>query len=121
MGPAAAQDEADNADAAGRRRARLVSRPLFAAGFTTAFGAHGVAANLGAFTSGRHESLLVLGGLLALYDGAEVLLKPVFGSLADRIGCAPACSSPPPDSPSPSCPAWQACSRRRWRSASAPG
>ncbi|WP_443068876.1 MFS transporter [Streptomyces sp. NBC_01361] len=28
-------------------------------------------------------------GLLALYDGAEVLLKPVFGSLADRIGGKP--------------------------------
>ncbi|MEU1629177.1 MFS transporter [Streptomyces sp. NPDC020096] len=63
--------------------------PLYAAGFTTAFGAHGVAANLGRFTSGHHASLLVLGGLLALYDGAEVLLKPVFGSLADRIGARP--------------------------------
>jgi MFS family permease len=58
--------------------------PLYAAGFTTAFGAHAVAANLGGATS-----LLVLGGLLALYDGAEVLLKPVFGSLADRIGARP--------------------------------
>jgi MFS family permease len=57
---------------------------LYAAGFTTAFGAHAVAANLGGATS-----LLVLGGLLALYDGAEVLLKPVFGSLADRIGARP--------------------------------
>lgn len=27
--------------------------------------------------------------LLAVYDGAEVLLKPVFGSLADRIGPRP--------------------------------
>ncbi len=63
--------------------------PLYAAGFTTAFGAHGVAANLGRFTSGHHSSLLVLGGLLALYDGAEVLLKPVFGTLADRIGARP--------------------------------
>lgn len=63
--------------------------PLYAAGFTTAFGAHGVAANLGRFTTGHHESLLVLGGLLALYDGAEVLLKPVFGTLADRIGPRP--------------------------------
>jgi MFS family permease len=34
-------------------------------------------------------SLLVLGGLLALYDGAEVLLKPVFGTLADRVGAKP--------------------------------
>jgi MFS family permease len=58
--------------------------PLYAAGFTTAFGAHAVAANLGGATS-----LLVLGGLLALYDGAEVLLKPVFGSLADRVGARP--------------------------------
>src|SRR4029079_14774034 len=33
--------------------------------------------------------LLALGVLLALYDGAEVLLKPVFGSLADRIGPRP--------------------------------
>ncbi|MEZ0067297.1 MFS family permease [Streptacidiphilus sp. MAP12-20] len=60
--------------------------PLYAAGFTTAFGAHGIAANLGSYTAGHHQSLLVLGGLLALYDGAEVLLKPVFGALADRIG-----------------------------------
>lgn len=63
--------------------------PLYAAGFTTAFGAHGIAANLGRYTEGRHASLLVLGGLLALYDGAEVLLKPVFGTLADRIGARP--------------------------------
>ncbi|MDJ0346501.1 MFS transporter [Streptomyces sp. H10-C2] len=63
--------------------------PLYAAGFSTAFGAHGIAANLGSFTSGHHQSLLVLGGLLALYDGAEVLLKPVFGALADRVGARP--------------------------------
>lgn len=60
--------------------------PLYAAGFTTAFGAHGIAASLG---GEAHISLLVLGGLLALYDGAEVLLKPVFGTLADRIGARP--------------------------------
>ncbi|KUN75961.1 MFS transporter [Streptomyces griseoruber] len=63
--------------------------PLYAAGFTTAFGAHGVAASLGAHTGDAATSLLVLGGLLALYDGAEVVLKPLFGSLADRIGARP--------------------------------
>ncbi|MER6630293.1 MFS transporter [Streptomyces sp. NPDC000987] len=63
--------------------------PLYAAGFTTAFGAHGVAASLGGDTAGAVTSLLVLGGLLALYDGAEVVLKPVFGTLADRIGARP--------------------------------
>ncbi|MFI5895148.1 MFS transporter [Actinoplanes sp. NPDC051513] len=63
--------------------------PLYAAGFTTAFGAHAIAANLGGFSGDAVTSLLVLGGLLALYDGAEVLLKPVFGSLADRVGARP--------------------------------
>ncbi|MFB6838552.1 MFS transporter [Streptomyces sp. NPDC056361] len=63
--------------------------PLYAAGFTTAFGAHGIAANLGGFSDDAVTSLLVLGGLLALYDGAEVILKPVFGTLADRIGAKP--------------------------------
>ncbi|WP_307622893.1 MFS transporter [Streptomyces sp. V3I7] len=63
--------------------------PLYAAGFTTAFGAHGIAASLGALSHDAVTSLLVLGGLLALYDGAEVLLKPVFGTLADRIGARP--------------------------------
>ncbi|MFI9596034.1 MFS transporter [Nonomuraea sp. NPDC052265] len=63
--------------------------PLYAAGFTTAFGAHGIAANLGGFSHDAVTSLLVLGALLALYDGAEVLLKPLFGSLADRVGARP--------------------------------
>jgi MFS family permease len=63
--------------------------PLYAAGFTTAFGAHGIAANLGGRSQDGVTSLLVLGGLLALYDGAEVLLKPVFGTIADRIGARP--------------------------------
>src|SRR4051794_9833591 len=63
--------------------------PLYAAGFTTAFGAHAVAANLGGFSDDAVTSLLALGGLLALYDGAEVLLKPVFGALSDRIGARP--------------------------------
>lgn len=63
--------------------------PLYAAGFTTAFGAHGIAANLGAFSGDAVTSLMVLGGLLALYDGAEVVLKPLFGTLADRVGGRP--------------------------------
>ncbi|WP_350276307.1 MFS transporter [Kribbella sp. HUAS MG21] len=63
--------------------------PLYAAGFTTAFGAHAVAANLGGSSEDAVASLLTLGVLLALYDGAEVVLKPVFGALADRIGARP--------------------------------
>lgn len=63
--------------------------PLYAAGFVTAFGAHSIAASLGGYTQSEHASLLTLGILLAVYDGAEILLKPVFGSLADRIGPRP--------------------------------
>jgi MFS transporter, DHA1 family, tetracycline resistance protein len=59
--------------------------PLCAAGFVTAFGAHSVASGLGFLQA----NLLALGLILAIYDGAEVLLKPVFGSLADRIGPRP--------------------------------
>ncbi|MEU6572417.1 MFS transporter [Streptomyces sp. NPDC046805] len=72
-----------------RRSAGPQVWPLYAAGFTTAFGAHGVAASLGARSADAVTSLLVLGGLLALYDGAEVVLKPVFGTLADRVGARP--------------------------------
>lgn len=68
-------------------RSRLF--PLYGAGFVTAFGAHSIAASLGGYAEAKHASLLTLGLLLAIYDGAEVLLKPVFGSLADRIGPRP--------------------------------
>ncbi|MFF0268164.1 MFS transporter [Kribbella sp. NPDC004536] len=63
--------------------------PLYAAGFTTAFGAHAVAASLGGRSSDAVTSLMTLGALLALYDGAEILLKPVFGAVSDRIGARP--------------------------------
>ncbi|WP_443050774.1 MFS transporter [Streptomyces sp. H27-D2] len=77
------------ANAAARPALARQMWPLYAAAFTTAFGAHGIAANLGGFSADAVTSLMVLGGLLALYDGAEVLLKPVFGTLADRIGARP--------------------------------
>jgi MFS family permease len=62
---------------------------LYLAGFTTAFGAHGIAAALGAETDNIGLNILTFGILLALYDVAEVILKPVFGSLSDRIGVKP--------------------------------
>lgn len=80
---------AATADPADQRPRRAAIGALYAAGFTTAFAAHSVAANLGGYTRSQHESLLALGVLLALYDGAEVLLKPVFGALADRFGPRP--------------------------------
>ena len=63
--------------------------PLYAAGFVTAFGAHSIAASLGAVTHQQHASLLTLVLLLAVDDGAEVVVKPVFGSLVDRVGSRP--------------------------------
>lgn len=60
--------------------------PVYGAGFVTAFGAHAVAANLGAYALGRHDSLFELGLILGVYDAAEVVLKPVFGAVVDRRG-----------------------------------
>ncbi|MFD9960102.1 MFS transporter [Amycolatopsis sp. NPDC058986] len=70
-----------------RSRSRLF--PLYAAGFVTAFGAHSIAAGLGGYTEAERASLLTLGFLLAIYDSAEVVLKPLFGALADRVGPRP--------------------------------
>ncbi|MDQ0677347.1 MFS family permease [Arthrobacter pascens] len=68
---------------------RTSSAPLYAAGFVTAFGAHSIAAGLGAQSENIGLTLLNLGILLALYDVSEVFLKPVFGALSDRIGAKP--------------------------------
>ncbi|AUZ35628.1 MFS transporter [Arthrobacter sp. PGP41] len=70
-------------------KAASVSAPLYAAGFVTAFGAHSIAAGLGAQSGNIGLTLLNLGILLALYDVSEVFLKPVFGALSDRIGAKP--------------------------------
>ncbi len=65
---------------------RTSSAPLYAAGFVTAFGAHSIAASMGAQSGNIGLTLLSLGVLLAAYDISEVFLKPVFGALSDRIG-----------------------------------
>ncbi|MET3705410.1 MFS family permease [Arthrobacter sp. UYEF6] len=69
--------------------ARASTLPLYAAGFVTAFGAHSIAAGMGAQSENIGLTLLNLGILLALYDVSEVFLKPVFGALSDRIGTKP--------------------------------
>ena len=45
--------------------------PLYAAGFVTAFGAHSIAANLGAYGREHHATLLTVGLLLAIYEMAR--------------------------------------------------
>jgi hypothetical protein len=71
-------------DAETLRLSRQNIAPIYAAGFVMALGAHAVAANLGRYALGRHDTLWELGLLLGLYDGAEVVLKPVFGAVVDR-------------------------------------
>lgn len=68
---------------------RTVTAPLYAAGFVSAFGAHSIAAGLGAQSENIGLTMLNLGILLALYDLSEVFLKPVFGALSDVIGAKP--------------------------------
>ncbi len=76
-------------DPAITRRQNATIAPLYAAGFVTAFGAHSIAAGIGATGESIGLDLLRMGAFLAIYDLAEVFLKPVFGSLADRIGAKP--------------------------------
>jgi len=73
----------------GAQATRSATAPLYGAGFVTAFGAHSIAAGLGSQSGNIGLTLLNLGILLALYDVAEVFLKPVFGALSDRIGAKP--------------------------------
>ena len=81
--------ESGSKTAAAQDHPRSQYWPLYAAGFVTAFGAHSIAANLGAYGREHHATLLTVGLLLAIYDGAEFILKPVFGALVDRVGPRP--------------------------------
>ena len=55
-------------------------------GFVTSFGAHVVAVNLPFYAERVGVGLAVIGLLIASYDLAEIVAKPVFGALADRQG-----------------------------------
>ena len=54
--------------------------------FVTSFGAHVVAVNLPAYASQVGVGVAMIGLLIAAYDAAEVVAKPVFGAIADRRG-----------------------------------
>lgn len=68
---------------------RALALPLHATGFVGAFGAYSVAATLAGFTQSAHANVLVLGLLLAVYSGAELVLTPVFRRVATRVGARP--------------------------------
>ncbi len=55
-------------------------------GFATSFGAHIVAVNLPFYAEKTGIGLTMIGLLIAVYDFAEIVAKPVFGGLADKKG-----------------------------------
>lgn len=55
-------------------------------GFVTSFGAHIVAVNLPVYAAQVGVGVAVIGLLIAAYDLAEIVAKPLFGWLADREG-----------------------------------
>ena len=59
---------------------------LSLAGFVTSFGAHIIAVNLPTYATATGTGLFGIGVLIAVYDLAEVIAKPVFGFIADRKG-----------------------------------
>ncbi|MEW6668460.1 MAG: MFS transporter [Thermodesulfobacteriota bacterium] len=55
-------------------------------GFVTSFGAYIVAANLPAYSRETGSGLIVVGILIALYDVAEIFIKPLGAVLSRKIG-----------------------------------
>jgi len=55
-------------------------------GFATSFGAHIVAVNLPEYAHIAGVGLAMIGLLIAAYDMAEIVAKPLFGAVADRQG-----------------------------------
>ncbi len=55
-------------------------------GFVTSFGAHVVTVNLPYYAESVGVGVAMIGLLIAVYDLAEVVAKPVFGAVADRQG-----------------------------------
>ncbi len=67
-------------------RGLLVALVLGFVGFVTSFGAHIVAVNLPFYAESVGVGVAVIGILIAAYDFAEIIAKPVFGAVADRQG-----------------------------------
>src|SRR5690349_4079977 len=55
-------------------------------GFVTSFGAHIVAVNLPEYAKEVGVGVAMIGLLIAAYDFAEIIAKPIFGSMADKQG-----------------------------------
>lgn len=68
------------------RRPLKLAAILGFVGFVTSFGAHIVAVNLPFYAEHVGIGLAMIGLLIAAYDFAEIVSKPIFGALADRQG-----------------------------------
>lgn len=55
-------------------------------GFVTSFGAHIVAVNLPGYAKEVGVGVAMIGLIIAIYDLAEIVSKPIFGNIADRKG-----------------------------------
>jgi len=64
----------------------IVAAILGFVGFVTSFGAHVVAVNLPTYAKEVGIGLAYIGVLIAVYDFAEIIGKPIFGALGDHVG-----------------------------------
>jgi MFS family permease len=68
------------------QKGRFLLGVLSLTGFVTSFGAYIVAANLPSYSKETGAGLIVIGFLIALYDIAEIFVKPFGALLSRRIG-----------------------------------
>lgn len=64
----------------------IVAAILGFVGFVTSFGAHVVVVNLPTYAKEVGIGLAYIGVLIAVYDFAEIIAKPIFGALGDHVG-----------------------------------
>jgi MFS family permease len=68
------------------QKGRFLLGVLSLTGFVTSFGAYVVAANLPSYSKQTGAGLIVIGFLIALYDIAEIFIKPLGALLSKKIG-----------------------------------
>ncbi|MCJ7594024.1 MAG: MFS transporter, partial [Desulfobacterales bacterium] len=69
-----------------RRRDIVLLGVLSLTGFVTSFGAYIVAANLPSYSRETGAGLIIIGLLIALYDIAEIFIKPLGALLSRKVG-----------------------------------
>jgi MFS family permease len=67
-------------------KSRLLVLVLSLTGYVTSFGAYVVAANLPSYSKDTGAGLIIIGFFIALYDLAEIFIKPLGALLSRKIG-----------------------------------